>query len=745
MDSLIRRRAAAIAAALVAAGISAPTAVAQPGHTQRATAAQSGAQTPTRLVTYAARVCDRYTDITANRARNNIQESLKDLGADSLYAAGQAVTAQKEQAGQPNCRPLPNWRFTLGKAAETRAVLGPWGALARVLDPYDTPIVTQTAVPLLDADGHDTGGSLAGAVTVALTREQALRAATSSSLWVQGGTPTDPVLDELYPGEYGFGALRCAVDNLNGDNVEWIAYPEGASHVFCFAYYVKPPPTSGTIIVRKVVDDPSVTSKQAFTFSGNISFTVDRRFTLSAAHGSPDAVTFFRGEVPPGGTPWSLREELPEGWSLTGLDCQSADGTSAVTTDLASGEASVALAGGDTVTCTYTNALTPPPATLQLSKRTIGGVGSFDYTVSGPDRASQTIATTAQDVWTDGSPLSLTAGRYQIAEEAPDAGAAGRWERTQVTCDGVEHAEDPVDITLAPGGGAACAFTNTFIPGGGIVIFKKTIGNTARVGYVIERVGDPKVEYRQVADVRRTNVPTRAKGDDTSHIPLGTYRITELEIGPPTAGAWRLESVVCNGRPVSAAQGVSQVELTADQPRLRCTYTNRYGRHLPPENPPPPQTTPETSTEVSESQLEDAAGPFADLAITKQVTPGTVRVGQLVRYRVVVVNNGPDPARDVTVVDIASPPAVPVRVSTTKGTCDPTRREPCVVGTLQPGERAEITAVVRARRVGRVVDRVATVSSTTDPDRSNNRAQARLTVGAPAPQPGSGSQPAYTG
>jgi uncharacterized repeat protein (TIGR01451 family) len=127
------------------------------------------------------------------------------------------------------------------------------------------------------------------------------------------------------------------------------------------------------------------------------------------------------------------------------------------------------------------------------------------------------------------------------------------------------------------------------------------------------------------------------------------------------------------------------------------------------------------------------------------VTPGTVRVGQLVRYRVVVVNNGPDPARDVTVIDIASPPARPVRVSTTKGTCDPSRREPCVLGTLRPGERVEITAVVRARRVGRVVDRVATVSSTTDPDRSNNRAQARLTVRAPAPQPGSGSQPAYTG
>jgi hypothetical protein len=105
--------------------------------------------------------------------------------------------------------------------------------------------------------------------------------------------------------------------------------------------------------------------------------------------------------------------------------------------------------------------------------------------------------------------------------------ATGTWKRTQVTCDGVEHCEDPVDITLAPGDGAACAFSNTFVPGGAISILKETIGDTARVGFVIERVGDPNVEYRQVADVRRTNVPTRATGADTSHIPLGTYRITE--------------------------------------------------------------------------------------------------------------------------------------------------------------------------------------------------------------------------
>ena len=72
--------------------------------------------------------------------------------------------------------------------------------------------------------------------------------------------------------EYGFGALRCATDNVNGDNVEYIAFPTGSRHVFCFAYYVTPPPTSGTIVVRKEVSSPAG-ADQTFTFEGNVSYT----------------------------------------------------------------------------------------------------------------------------------------------------------------------------------------------------------------------------------------------------------------------------------------------------------------------------------------------------------------------------------------------------------------------------------------------------------------------------------------
>ena len=108
-------------------------------------AAQSG-----QLVTIAARVCPAYTDITANRARNNIQESLKNLGADTPYKQGEVVEAATEDRVQPNCRALENWHLTLGRGIESRAVTGPWGSLSIVTNPFADDIVTRESTPLLN-------------------------------------------------------------------------------------------------------------------------------------------------------------------------------------------------------------------------------------------------------------------------------------------------------------------------------------------------------------------------------------------------------------------------------------------------------------------------------------------------------------------------------------------------------------------------------------------------------------------
>lgn len=66
-------------------------------------AAQTGYE-----VTYVARQCTSYDQINANRARNDIQESLKDLGPDTQYtSSGFLVNPDAEsQPPQDMCMPI---------------------------------------------------------------------------------------------------------------------------------------------------------------------------------------------------------------------------------------------------------------------------------------------------------------------------------------------------------------------------------------------------------------------------------------------------------------------------------------------------------------------------------------------------------------------------------------------------------------------------------------------------------------
>jgi len=98
----------------------------------------------TRLVTIAARSCPTYEDITANRARNNIMESLKDLGPDTPYGQDNRpllVDAKTEADFQPNCTPIDNWQFTLGEGIATRNAVPPEMVNTTEVLPAGTTIV----------------------------------------------------------------------------------------------------------------------------------------------------------------------------------------------------------------------------------------------------------------------------------------------------------------------------------------------------------------------------------------------------------------------------------------------------------------------------------------------------------------------------------------------------------------------------------------------------------------------------
>ncbi|MEV7122541.1 prealbumin-like fold domain-containing protein [Kitasatospora griseola] len=571
----------------------------------------------TLLVTYVARVCDNYDDVMANRARNNLQESLRDLGPDSNYAPGVAVNPTNEAEGTPvpPCRPLPGWSFSTGTGftAKSPATL----QLTTVTKQLRTGITTQDSTPELDAQGNPTGRTLEGAVTVQLDANE-LAAARKAALVAQGGTKSAPL--NGMQDTYGFAALRCSQDNQNGDNAEYLDFPSGTTHVFCYYYAITPPPGAGTITVTKRIVDGS-NGVGSFRYDGNLSYADTNNdgvndFVLTASSTKSASMSFVRGETREGDEPWHITEfvDPDTGWVLVGrpvctaVNASGGPGTSTSVTDH-SGLASVTLAAGDHVTCVYNNERAAGAALLE--KESLGGTGTFDLTVTGPPEAeitAENVVTTTDP----GVPVTVASaahpvpGHYELSEVIPAPGPTGHWATPTAFCNGTEL---PITVgtptPAAPNGTwqagydlvadveAKCLITNRFVPGGRIDIEKVTEGGTGTFRYTISTGPEPRVETTSAPTPKSAVVTTTAEGTPTTAhpadgssgpaadvLPVGTgqpYVIQELLPAPPEDGWWELEAADCGpgqGR-TDLEQAVVEVNLTADHPTPTCRFTNR--------------------------------------------------------------------------------------------------------------------------------------------------------------------------
>jgi uncharacterized repeat protein (TIGR01451 family) len=311
--------------------------------------------------------------------------------------------------------------------------------------------------------------------------------------------------------------------------------------------------------------------------------------------------------------------------------------------------------------------------------------------------------------------MVLDPGRYRILEHSPKD-PRGIWRAVGASCDGDNPgAGNEVEVSVEASKGALCTFTNRLVYPGRIKIQKETIGGIGSAGFQITDPDYPTLERNQTAVVAQERSPVLAKGDSTRGLPFGTYVIQESVAQASDPAGWSLVEVVCDGRAVPFEQGRATLQLTRQDPKVKCRFVNLY---TPTTGPTPPNPTP------------PGPGPQPGEAVEIAVHKTLIRSGSgpvpTDVYRIEVQNLSGTTASGVVVTDEPGPGLVIVSAETsTGGSCLRAAQYECIFESIAP--HAEATVIVKAKDYGggATVNRAAVGSATPDEDGADNVAAAR--------------------
>jgi hypothetical protein len=513
-------------------------------------------------VTVAARTCTSYAQLMANQVRDDRIEAAAKPGRNSAYAAGQAVDLAVEVANSTGCQPLIGAAFTFGKGWQKK------GQLSVVTSPAGAAGPTQAQTAVLDALGQPTSAVLAGAATVALTDEQ-VDLAAKRQLWIQGGTPDKPV------GVKGdaFGVLRCGLDGRSGGNVQWVGFPAGSRHIFCFAYYVRSAGDAGTLVVR-AKPTRKVGHPQRFTFEAGASYTSDKTLTVESS-GEPADATLVRTA----GVAQRVTARVPAGWRLASLTCtKTGAGKSSVNTEPTSGRADVTLAAGEIVTCTY--GYEPPAAAPGVTLRVYSDVSSaapFGITVDGEGGQRSLSAAPRGDgssvVATGASLVGLTPAKYTVAV-SPPAADAGLWTLAGMTCDGTDVRTEGLTGSVTVTGTQAIDCTLRLARKQGRLDLRVvTAGNVGTAAFAVVPLDEAAPGWSVHATTTGFGVPVGATGDTLAAL-RGGFLVTPIAPKSTVAGGWQLAKFECDaGGANPGKNGALAIAVAAD---VQCTATYQF-------------------------------------------------------------------------------------------------------------------------------------------------------------------------
>ena len=333
--------------------------------------------------------------------------------------------------------------------------------------------------------------------------------------------------------------------------------------------------------------------------------------------------------------------------------------------------------------------------------------------------------------------------------------------------------------TCTPSVGAACgtlgstgnvSLTADLAPGANILVrvvgtvAPSTTGTLVNTAVVSPPVGvnDPDGSDNVATDTDSldpvADVSVAKSNGITSQSPGATssYTITVANAGPSaapgvavndplpagaTSASWTCSAAA--GSSCSTPSGIGAINTTVDLASagtVTFTVTMQAGMsagtltNTVTASVPPGVTDPDPSNNVASDT--DTLVFTADVSVTKTASAPTVAAGQNVTYTVVVANNGPDLATDVTVLD-----TVPAGLAGTIWSCTATAGSSCpgsgsgdisVTVDLAAGGSATFTVtstVTTAAPTAVVNTATAAVGpDTVDPDPTNNTASAGVTV-----------------
>ncbi len=271
----------------------------------------------------------------------------------------------------------------------------------------------------------------------------------------------------------------------------------------------------------------------------------------------------FTGERVLSGLPagrHTVTEIVPAGWRLAGINC--VDPTGGTTVNLPGKTATVDLAVGETVTCTFGNTKVAAPATgaIRITKTTTGGDASFPFSTTGAGLTGFTLATSG-GVSPTRSFTSLAPGTYTVSEAVPPG-----WALTGITC------TDPTGDTTAAGSTA----TITLAAGETVSC---TFANRAAASVVIEKVaqgGDGTFNFTGTANFSITTAG--GFGQDSTTFASVTPGVP-FSFSETVPAGWEFAGATCRDAATNAGVGTpvpnGRTFVPAAGQRVICTVTNR--------------------------------------------------------------------------------------------------------------------------------------------------------------------------